>query len=911
MVSPPPDVLRPPSEMAQLQLLPAEAIPGGEDLEAVALPNTPRSSPGRLPATVAQAAQARHRRQEAALPRVPARYPPEVGELCSEGRLWVRRWAFGQISGRQLLLRLESCASVAEVLRDATPAAEGGAEEDETAALGEALLWGAGCAGLGGADRRLRRLQEALETATPVEVLESAREAVERECGAEADGADADDLNWDWALRRIAARARKASDIGSALLVEVWHELLRVHLSASGTDDRGHLAAECREAEEDASVLFWLQRSEEEAREAARAMPQERLTREVERLMDYAARAMLLGGRLRELVEGWSRFDAYRVLGVRKGASKSEVRRAFYRKALVLHPDKGGDKAAFQELQRAYDEVLRHLDEGGEEEGGAAGSGGEDCEEPEESQEAETSHARSDDGSFFRQAQGANAASGAAGAKSRSAPEAGGVAQEEAPVGAAGLQLTVEERRRLASLSRAASAAAEGAKELADRALRCALAGHDALEEEPVGWDAAHEQTEAALCAARELTEAARKVAHLTARAAGLLSRCNKTSCSIHVEISIDGAAVVSVAVELAVRVCLRAIAEAAAALRRSVAEYLGEDPEEEDCLDDSDDFVARLDGAVSALSDATRHLSVAVVDAAETIAEAVLAVGVSLEGKEGEDDEDDEAMPAEEASTAEGEEGTGGGHSFEEEDAEDDSMSAASGDKAQGEARQAQEERDEEEHSLRKVLEARQQLSALLEAVRMMKRTNRELLRLQKSAREAAGTSQADQRQRRAAEEQCRERALVLLAEFLDEAALGLQGGLCRALGASAGQDCVAVRREDSGDGVWSAVEESFGFVTRCAPELAMPQDPRTQALRAAMVFDPEVVRNMLGPQVSQRLQATLMTAFMDAACDVGAGPRGSGLLDGDAGAALDGLQAELLGAHERLAASLAAAGA
>lgn len=50
-----------------------------------------------------------------------------------------------------------------------------------------------------------------------------------------------------------------------------------------------------------------------------------------------------------------SNFDPYEILGVPLGASKSEVKRAYHKQSIVLHPDKEtGDEKAFVKLTKAY-----------------------------------------------------------------------------------------------------------------------------------------------------------------------------------------------------------------------------------------------------------------------------------------------------------------------------------------------------------------------------------------------------------------------------------------------------------------------------------------------------------------------------------------------------------------------------
>lgn len=53
-----------------------------------------------------------------------------------------------------------------------------------------------------------------------------------------------------------------------------------------------------------------------------------------------------------------SKRDYYEVLGVGKGASADEIKKAFRKAAIEHHPDKGGDEAKFKEVNEAY-EVLK------------------------------------------------------------------------------------------------------------------------------------------------------------------------------------------------------------------------------------------------------------------------------------------------------------------------------------------------------------------------------------------------------------------------------------------------------------------------------------------------------------------------------------------------------------------------
>jgi molecular chaperone DnaJ len=47
--------------------------------------------------------------------------------------------------------------------------------------------------------------------------------------------------------------------------------------------------------------------------------------------------------------------DHYRILGVDPGATQTQIKRAYRRRALRTHPDAGGDREAFARVKRAYD----------------------------------------------------------------------------------------------------------------------------------------------------------------------------------------------------------------------------------------------------------------------------------------------------------------------------------------------------------------------------------------------------------------------------------------------------------------------------------------------------------------------------------------------------------------------------
>lgn len=59
------------------------------------------------------------------------------------------------------------------------------------------------------------------------------------------------------------------------------------------------------------------------------------------------------------IIDSLGPHNHYRVLGVDENATESEIKVAYRRRAKECHPDAGGDAERFQEVQNAYQEVLR------------------------------------------------------------------------------------------------------------------------------------------------------------------------------------------------------------------------------------------------------------------------------------------------------------------------------------------------------------------------------------------------------------------------------------------------------------------------------------------------------------------------------------------------------------------------
>lgn len=75
-------------------------------------------------------------------------------------------------------------------------------------------------------------------------------------------------------------------------------------------------------------------------------------------LDSYLIRLLRLKRALAALLDIWEKVDHYAILGISPTASDKELKVAYRKACLVLHPDKGGDKVRFQQLQDSYARIL-------------------------------------------------------------------------------------------------------------------------------------------------------------------------------------------------------------------------------------------------------------------------------------------------------------------------------------------------------------------------------------------------------------------------------------------------------------------------------------------------------------------------------------------------------------------------
>jgi len=715
----------------------------------------------------------------------------DASELCREGRTCVRAWAAGKLSGLRCMLRLETCSSVVLQLADFPRDKQAG----EAVLSGAVLLWSVGCAGLGGGDARLEGLRQELETKIPKDVLQDALEAMQNA---------QEPQDWDRGLRRLAKKAWCAgSDPCAFLKVQVWREVFRAHLGLQD-DDAGHEM----KLMTDESVLKWFKATNKDIIEAASMGDLQELKNDTALLSEYKPQVVRMVAQLKEALNEWKLFGAYHILGVRPGISAAKLRRAFHKKALRLHPDKGGDKAAFQELRQVYGELLAELEAQEKEEGADISNAEHDADDFDEAQPENTADPENTEEDMFMyefdcdekdheadlmqdaetpQFEPEQETCEAEDPPQSEEPEVEPTMQEDGgpPIAeASSSESDFEDNDPRVDLNQVATEgrqAADCTQETAAEVLRLCRAAQEAIRTHH--WAEGREQAAAAIAASKLMTEAAMRTVVCTGKVTDASLDHNSLMKSGPMKMSRQSTQATgdaSVAVQHAAAMCMQAVREATDALAVShntenvqevdglVVEQSVEEKESEQAM--------RICNALQALTGITEHLQLATCDATDAADQVVSDL-----------------------------------------EAQQQSLSP----------------------------EAVAVINELIETLHTLTCANKELLDLQR-----AGEALTQRRGRASVE--CRLRAFQILSEMLDEAVMSFTQAMEEAL-RERGDD---MSIDDLAVGI---LDKTFGWVLQSSSHLALPMDPRSQILRAAVAVDLAAACELLLVQVVQKIEEVL----------------------------------------------------
>eukprot|EP00439_Symbiodinium_sp_Y106_P006000 s3567_g1.t1 len=175
------------------------------------------------------------------------------------------------------------------------------------------------------------------------------------------------------AVSSILRAAKK--EAGEMLVSEVEVALTKLETESLGSPEAyfsAALAREilryacCQQPEEeqtrmqlgDAWLRDQLEQTPEEIIRRCKASSEEVLRKENRFLDRHLMQLLGAKRRLAALLDDWEKIDHYAILGVPRTVSDKELRNAYRKACLRLHPDKGGDKQQFQQLQDSYARIL-------------------------------------------------------------------------------------------------------------------------------------------------------------------------------------------------------------------------------------------------------------------------------------------------------------------------------------------------------------------------------------------------------------------------------------------------------------------------------------------------------------------------------------------------------------------------
>jgi hypothetical protein len=161
------------------------------------------------------------------------------------------------------------------------------------------------------------------------------------------------------AYRRLCLRGHpsRGGSPRSYLKLQVAMELVRAFAGEAGPLARGASDAEGF-ALNDQALARELKLTTQEAEEEATKLPKEQLEEMNRALDEYILRQMCFKSEIVDEIARLHENSAYALLGVSSDATDAEIKRAYRLVARECHPDKGGDKEEFQELNAAFERIM-------------------------------------------------------------------------------------------------------------------------------------------------------------------------------------------------------------------------------------------------------------------------------------------------------------------------------------------------------------------------------------------------------------------------------------------------------------------------------------------------------------------------------------------------------------------------
>jgi hypothetical protein len=261
----------------------------------------------------------------------------QASDMLDAGRGEVLSWALGLTSGNRCLFMID-CLVAPGASSD--PVHENCAKVSSLYAL---------CGLPGGKAFFGSPIHSELFLKSPGAVLREAVASIRKE--ADVDGLlTPEEVNL--GLRSLQMQAKTRNDPAACLRVQVWRELLKSHMTGATSDVKSRSTPPHQEL---ARILRMsvgdLERdAKHESLESLRGSPP--MWDEIRSLLSGMTKV------LKADLDALESQGPYAMLGAAVDATDAEIKRVYRELCLKHHPDKGGDTAAFQQMQQAYNQII-------------------------------------------------------------------------------------------------------------------------------------------------------------------------------------------------------------------------------------------------------------------------------------------------------------------------------------------------------------------------------------------------------------------------------------------------------------------------------------------------------------------------------------------------------------------------